>query len=416
LKVEIITIGDEILIGQIVDTNSQWMATELNKIGVSVYQITSIQDDEEHILKALMAAESRVDVVLVTGGLGPTKDDITKHAFAKYFSDELVLDQSVVSHVKKMFLERNIPFSELNRLQGLVPSQCRVLHNELGTAPGMLFDSKETVFVSLPGVPFEMKGLMTEAVLPYLKKKFDLPFILHKTIITYGIGESALAEKLEDWENSLSKTISLAYLPSPGKVKLRLSCEGFDKNILTKRIDDEVEKLKILIGDFILGFHDDDNIALVVGDLLNKKGKTIAIAESCTGGYISSMLTKNPGASRYFVGSFIAYTEAMKVQELGVLRETIQQYSVVSNQVAEQMALGMLSKSGADFAISTTGNAGPITDATDKKVGVVCIAIATKLGVYSEEYNFGVPREKVIHRSANKALELLREKIIKNIW
>lgn len=414
MKVEIITIGDEILIGQIVDTNSQWMATELNKIGMSVYQVTSIQDDEAHILQAFRDAQSRVDVVLVTGGLGPTKDDITKHTFAKYFSDELILNDSVVKHVKSMFSKRNIPFSELNRLQGLVPSKCTVLHNELGTAPGMLFDENDTVFVSMPGVPFEMKGLMTGQVLPFLRNKFILPFIQHKTIITYGIGESALAEKLETWEEELPAILSLAYLPSPGKVKLRLSGKDFDKQSLEETIATEVSKLQHQLGELIVGYEDDESIVELIASLLKKNNKTLAVAESCTGGYLTCMLTEKSGASAFFVASLVAYTQKVKINELGVLSSTIEKHSVVSTQVAEEMASGMLKKSEVDFAIATTGNAGPTTDKTDKAVGVVCIAIASDSGVYSEEFNFGKPREKVIHRSSNKALELLRKEILKN--
>ena len=414
MKVEIITIGDEILIGQIVDTNSQWMATELNKIGVSVYQVTSIQDDEAHILQAFRDAQSRVDVVLVTGGLGPTKDDITKHTFAKYFSDELILNDSVVNHVKNMFSKRNIPFSELNRLQGLVPSKCTVLHNELGTAPGMLFDEDDTIFVSMPGVPFEMKGLMTGQVLPFLRNKYTLPFIQHKTIITYGIGESALAEKLETWEEELPAILSLAYLPSPGKVKLRLSGKHNDKQALDEVIEAEVSKLQNHLGELIVGYEDDESIVELIASLLKINNKTLAVAESCTGGYLTSMLTEKSGASAFFVASIVAYTKNVKINELGVLPSTIEKYSVVSTQVAEEMALGMLKKSEVDFAIATTGNAGPTTDETDKSVGVVCIAIASDSRVYSEEFNFGKPREKVIHRSSNKALELLRKEILKN--
>jgi nicotinamide-nucleotide amidase len=414
LKVEIITIGDEILIGQIVDTNSQWMAVELNKIGVSIHQITSIQDEQEHILKAFKDAEQRVDVVLVTGGLGPTKDDITKHTFAKYFNDKLILNKGVVEHVKGMFSKRNIPFSELNRLQGLVPSKCKVLHNELGTAPGMLFEENDTIFVSMPGVPFEMKGLMTNSVLPFLIDKYTLPFIQHKTVITYGIGESALAEKLEDWENELPKMIKLAYLPSPGKVKLRLSGNGFDKKELENLIEKEIESLQEILGDLILGFEEDYSIVESVADLLQSKGEFLSISESCTGGYLSSLITEKAGASQFFIGGLIAYTEELKIEELKVLKSTIEQYSVVSNQVAEEMAIGMQKKTGSNYSIATTGNAGPTIDKTDKLVGVVCIAIATPSGVYSEEFNFGKPREKVIHRSSNKALELLRKEIIKN--
>ncbi|WP_152287892.1 competence/damage-inducible protein A [Flavicella marina] len=414
MKVEIITIGDEILIGQIVDTNSQWMGKELNKIGLSVHQITSIQDDEKQILQALKNAEENADVVLVTGGLGPTKDDITKHTFAKYFSDELVLNDAVVNHVKSMFSKRNIPFSELNRLQGLVPSKCKVLHNELGTAPGMLFEENETIFVSMPGVPFEMKGLMTNQVLPFLRNKFTLPYIQHKTIITYGIGESALAEKLETWEEELPEMLSLAYLPSPGKVKLRLSGKSENKEALKGAIDREVSRLQEILGDLILGFENEYSLAETVAELLVSKKKSLAIAESCTGGRLASLITEKPGASKFFTSGLVAYSEKSKIEMLGVEKKIIQQHSVISCQVAEAMALGIRKKMNADYAIATTGNAGPTTDNTDKTVGVVCIAIATLEGVFSEEFNFGKPREKVIERTSNKALEMLRKEIIKN--
>ena len=414
MKVEIITIGDEILIGQIVDTNSQWMATELNKIGVSVYQVTSIQDDEKHILKAFKDASERVDIVLVTGGLGPTKDDITKHTFAKFFNDELILDTTVVEHVRSMFSKRNIPFSELNRLQGLVPSKCKVLHNELGTAPGMLFEENNTVFVSMPGVPYEMKGLMTNLVLPYIQEKFTLPFIIHKTIITYGIGESGLAETIEDWENNLPNEIGLAYLPSPGKVKLRLSGKGFDRNGLLACIEKEILSLKTIIGDLIVGFEDDTSIVELISADLQKQQKTLSVAESCTGGMLSHLLTEKPGASLFFKGGVVAYSEEIKINELEVSKKLISDNSVVSTAVAEAMALGVQKKMNTDYAIATTGNAGPTVDNTDKTVGVVCIAVASPKGVVSEEFNLGKPREKVILRCSNKALELLRKEIEKN--
>ena len=414
MKAEIITIGDEILIGQIVDTNSQWMGVELNKIGVSVYQITSIQDDKEHILKALHEASQNADIVLITGGLGPTKDDITKHTLATYFNDELVLNEAVVNHVKTMFEKRNIPFSELNRLQGLVPSKCTVLHNALGTAPGMWIEENGTVFISMPGVPFEMKGLMESEVLPKIKEKFALPFILHKTVLTYGIGESALAETIEDWENQLPKHIRLAYLPSPGMVKLRLSGKSTNKAELEQQIADEITKLKVIIGALIVGYDEGETLAVSVAKMLTENKQTISLAESCTGGSIAQMLTQNAGASAYFVGGLVCYTEAVKKSELAVKETTIATYSVVSKQVAIEMALGAQKKFQTNYAIATTGNAGPTTDATDKKVGVVCIAIATPTGVFAEEFDFGTPREKVIDRAANKALEILRKEIIKN--
>ena len=414
LKAEIITIGDEILIGQIVDTNSQWMAKALNRIGISVYQVTSIQDDEVHILKALKDAENNADIVLITGGLGPTKDDITKHTLATYFNDALVLDTNVVAHVKALFEKRDIPFSELNRLQGMVPSRCKVLENNFGTAPGMLFEERNTVFISMPGVPFEMEGLMNEKVLPYLQEKFTLPHILHKTIITYGMGESSVAELLESWELQLPKAIKLAYLPAPGKLRLRMTAKGDDLPILKTKISLELESLHKILGDIIVGYEEDETIEKVIGTLLTEQSKSLSIAESCTGGAISNLFVQNSGASNYFKGGLVAYSAEIKKQELAVAASLIEKYSVVSTQVAEAMAIGVQKKMKTDFSIATTGNAGPAKDKTDKSVGCVCIAIATPTAVYSEEFNFGAPRDKVIQRSTHKALELLRKEILKN--
>ena len=275
MKAEIITIGDEILIGQIVDTNSQWIGTELNKIGVSVYQISSIQDDRQHILNALKEAQERVDIVIITGGLGPTKDDITKHTIAAYFNDILVLNEDVVHHIKTLFAKYNIPFGELNRLQGMLPTKATVLNNNYGTAPGMWFFENDTVFVSLPGVPNEMKGLMQFEVLPRIQKQFKLPYILHKTIMTYGLGESALAERIEDFEDNLPNFIKLAYLPNYGKVRLRLSAKGDNKQILEKALKEQIEKLYKIIPDIITGVDIDGNIEKTVGELLKEHHKTI---------------------------------------------------------------------------------------------------------------------------------------------
>lgn len=414
MKAEIITIGDEILIGQIVDTNSQWLAQKLNAIGVSVYQVSSVQDDKAHILSALKDAESRADIVLITGGLGPTKDDITKHTLATYFDDSLVLNTEVVAHVQAMFQKRGIPFSELNRLQGMVPSKCTVLPNKVGTAPGMLFRQNNTVFVSMPGVPFEMKALMEASVLPYLQQEFTLPFILHKTIITYGIGESSMAELLEDWELQLPNALRLAYLPSPGKLRLRLTAKGNTLQQLETAIDKEVKRLHTIIGDSIVGYDDGETIEKIVASLLTQESQTLSVAESCTGGAIASQFVQHPGASTFFKGGIVAYTAAIKQQELEVSEALIEKYSVVSTQVAEAMAIGIQKKMKTHYSIATTGNAGPSTDVTDKTVGCVCIAIATPEGIYSEEFNFGSPRDKVIQRTTNKALELLRKEILKN--
>ena len=414
MNAEIITIGDEILIGQIVDTNSQWIAIELNKIGISLYQITSIQDQEEHILDAIHNAEQKVDIIILTGGLGPTKDDITKLTLAKYFNDTLHLNLKIVAHIKAMFAKINYPFTEVNKNQALVPSKCTPLMNYSGTAPGMWFHLKNKVVISLPGVPNEMKGLMTEKVLPKLKETFRLPYIFHKTIVTYGMGESMVAARIQNWENELPNFIKLAYLPSYGRVRLRLTAKGDTKKTLQDAIAEKVTELTKIIPDIIVGFEEDDTIQKIIGNLLTEKKKTLATAESCTGGAIAKKITEIPGASNYFLGSIVSYSAKIKEELLGVKKEIIKQHSVVSAEVAEAMALGVQQKLQSDYAIATTGNAGPTTDKTDKTIGVVFIAIATPTGVFSKEYYFGKPREKVIERASNKALEMLRKEILKN--
>jgi len=340
MNAEIITIGDEILICQIVDTNSQWIGIELNKIGVSVYQITSIQDDKQHILNALKEAQERVDIVIITGGLGPTKDDITKKTIAEFFKDtELIEYPEVVEHIKVLFKKINHPFREIQKYQAQIPSKATYLKNLYGTAPGMWFYENDTVFVSLPGVPYEMKGLMTLEVLPRIQKQFQLPFISHKTIMTYGQGESIIAERIEDFENSLPKHIKLAYLPSFGKVRLRLSGKGNDKETLENELQEKVSEIQYLISDIIVGLEDGYSIEKRVGELLTQQQKTLAIAESLTGGSIASSLVSVSGASTYFKGGFVAYSAEAKKSMLGVSQNTIETFTVVSKEVAKEMAV-----------------------------------------------------------------------------
>ncbi len=413
MKAEIITIGDEILIGQIVDTNSQWIGKELNKIGVSVYQISSIQDDREHILKALKEAEDRVDIVIITGGLGPTKDDITKKTIASYFNDDKIVEyEEVIQHIKNLFKRINHPYNEVQRYQAQLPSKASLLMNDFGTAPGMWFYENETVFVSLPGVPYEMKGLIANKVLPKIQAQFKLPFIIHKTIQTYGEGESVIAEKLEKWEDDLPLYIKLAYLPSFGKVRLRLSGKGAVKEKLEIELSQKVIELQLLLSDVISGIEEDGTIEKQVGILLKERCLTLATAESLTGGKIASTMVNVPGASAYFKGGYIAYTAALKEQLLNVSTKTINEYSVVSEEVAKEMALGAIKNLKTDFVIAVTGNAGPTTDNNDKDVGTVFIAIACKTGVEVHEFDFGQPREKVINRTVNKALELLKNQLL----
>ena len=414
MNAEIITIGDEILIGQIVDTNSQWIGTELNKIGVSVYQISSIQDDKQHILNALQEAQNRADIVIITGGLGPTKDDITKKTIAEYFKDEKLIEYpEVIEHIQRMFKKYKIPYNKVQQYQAQLPSKATLLMNRMGTAPGMWFYENNTVFVSMPGVPYEMKGLMQYEVIPRIQKQFKLPFIMHKTIMTYGQGESVIAERIEDFENNLPSTIKLAYLPSFGRVRLRLSAKGTDKAILEAALEKELQQLYMLLSDIITGQENGVTIEEHVGNLLKDSGKTLCTAESLTGGKIAATIVSLAGSSAYFKGSFITYTAEMKQQLLDVSKETIKNHSVVSAEVVKEMAVSAKNKTNSDYAIAVTGNAGPTTDKTDKTVGVVFIAIASDKGVHTEEFNFGQPREKVINRTVNKSLQMLQEEILK---
>ena len=414
MKAEIITIGDEILIGQIVDTNSQWIGTKLNEIGVSVYQISSIQDDKQHILNALKEAQDRVDIVILTGGLGPTKDDITKHTLAEYFEDILVLNEEVVTHIQKMFSKYQIPFKESNRLQGMLPKKAICLKNSIGTASGMWFDENDTIFISLPGVPTEMKGLVLNEVLPRIQRQFQLPFIIHKTVMTYGQGESVVAERIADFENELPSFIKLAYLPNFGKVRLRLSAKGDDKKIIEDTLMLQISKLYDLIPDIITGIDEAGTIEHQIKALFKVKNQTLCTAESLTGGKIASSLVGVAGASSYFKGGVVAYTAKVKQQLLGVSERVIQKKSVVSKEVAEAMALGAKEKLQTDYAIAVTGNAGPTTDMNDKEVGTVFISLLTNEKCTTSEYNFGQPRERVIQKTVNKALEMILKEISKN--
>ena len=414
MNAEIITIGDEILIGQIVDTNSQWIGTELNKIGVSVYQISSIQDDEQHILNAFKEVQSRVDIVIITGGLGPTKDDITKKTIAQYFNNKEITEYpEVIKHIQRMFKKYNIPYNKVQQYQAQLPSNATLLMNHMGTAPGMWFYENNTVFVSMPGVPYEMKGLMKHEVIPRIQQQFKLPFIIHKTIMTYGQGESVIAERIEDWANKLPNFIKLAYLPSFGRVRLRLSAKGPIKEVLEKSLDNVLQELYMLLSDIITGQENGVNIEEHVGNLLKDARKTLCTAESVSGGKIAATIVSIAGSSAYFNGSIIAYTSKMKQELLDVSEETIKNHSVVSSEVVKEMAISAKKKTKSDYAIAVTGNAGPTADKTSSTVGVVFIAIASDKGVNIEEFNFGQPREKVINRTVNKSLQMLQQEILK---
>ena len=416
MKATIVTIGDEILIGQIVDTNSGFIAKSLDKIGVDIHEMISISDNKQHILDTFAKLQNQVDLVIITGGLGPTKDDITKKTFCDYFEDTLVENKEVLAHVTQLIesiFKR--PITQMNRDQALVPTKCHVLFNKMGTAPGMWMKKENTVFISLPGVPYEMKYLVENEIIPKVVREYNRPYIIHKTILTYGQGESLVAERIEDWENNLPEFIKLAYLPAPGRVRLRLSARGTDKEILEKAIEENVNSLTKIIGEIIVGFDDSETIEVVIGKLLAQKQLTIATAESCTGGSIASLLTSVAGSSSYFKGSVVSYATEAKEAVLGIPHELIEKHSVVSAQVAEKMALQAQKMFKTDFAIATTGNAGPSKGDSDATVGTVFIALATPQTIVVEEFNFGEPREKVILRAVNKSLEMLQKEILKNV-
>ena len=414
MKAAIITIGDEILIGQIVDTNSGYIAKALDRIGIEIKEMLSISDDKQAILDAFLYLQNNVDIVVITGGLGPTKDDITKKTICDYFNDELVRDSAVEAHVIALIekaLQRKA--SQMNIDQALVPSKCTVLHNEVGTAPGMWIKKEQTLFVSLPGVPYEMKYLVDHQLVPKLVKEYERPFIIHKTVLTYGQGESLVAERIEDWENDLPSFIKLAYLPAPGRVRLRLTAKGKDKQVLETELEIRLAALSTLIGDIIVGFDEEETLEFVVGKQLTLKNKTLATAESCTGGKIAQLIAGDPGASNYFKGSVVAYATEMKTKLLEVSLSTIEAYSVVSAEVAKEMAINCQKIFETDYAIATTGNAGPSKGDSDASVGSVFIALATPNGVIVEGFNFGQPREKVIDRAVTKSLEMLQKEILK---
>lgn len=416
MKAAIITIGDEILIGQIVDTNSAFIAKSLDLIGVQTHEMISISDDKQAILDTFAKYQNKVDVVLITGGLGPTKDDITKKTFCEYFDDSLIVDEKVEKHVIELVKRvMNREASQINKDQALVPSTCTVLHNQVGTAPGMWMKKEDTVFVSLPGVPYEMKYLVENEIIPKIVNEYKRPYIIHKTILTYGQAESLVAERIENWENSLPDFIKLAYLPSPGRVRLRLTARGIDKGLLENEIAHKVLSLSEIIGDIIVGYDDSETIEAIVGQLLKQQTKTIATAESCTGGKIAQVITSINGASSYFKGSVVAYATESKTQVLGLSEELIKSDSVVSASVARQMAVEVKKLFNSDYAIATTGNAGPSKGDSEAEIGTVFIALATPNGVIVEGFNFGQPREKVINRTVVESLQMLRKEILKNL-
>jgi nicotinamide-nucleotide amidase len=412
---EIITIGDEILIGQIVDTNSAFLCKVLNEAGIEVYQITSVHDERNHILKALEEASKRVSLVLITGGLGPTKDDITKSCFVEFFEDQLVVHEPTKKHVRHLFETyiQKAP-SDQNLNQALVPSRAQVLHNAHGTAPGLWMQKEQTVFVAMPGVPFEMKYLMNQEVLPRLIAHFDRPFIYHKTLMTYGMGESSIADRIDSWADQLPSWVKLAYLPSFGKVRIRLSAAHQDEQILHQTIDELMEQLSAMLSDIAVGFEGQTSMVAQIASLMTERGLSLGTVESCTGGNIAQQITELAGASAYFKGSIIPYDTSLKSSLLEVNPEEIEKHSTVSLEIAEALATGGRKKLGADYVVATTGIAGPTKGDGVGQVGRVCIAIASPHGVLKEEFTFGKARERIIQKAVDKAMELLLKEISKN--
>ncbi len=411
MQAEIITIGDEILIGQIVDTNSAWMAKELNAIGVSINRITSISDTKEAIISSVEEAMSRVDLILMTGGLGPTNDDITKKTLSDYFACELVQDKSLYAKIEERLARYQIGMNAFNREQALVSNGARIIVNDFGTAPCMWFEKNNKHLISMPGVPFEMKNIMQSQILPKLSLEFDCPHVLHQTVMVQGVGESVLAEMLEDWEANLPSVVKLAYLPSAGVVRLRMSLVGDNETELKAIVEKEKEALKAILGERIFAFKDEP-MERIVADLLLDKNKTISIAESCTGGNIAHLLTSMAGSSAYFKGAVVAYSNEIKENILGVSSNCLEEFGAVSQEVVEQMAVGVLKAIGTDYSIASSGIAGPSGGSDEKPVGTVWIAVASKNKVLSEKFVFSKERDRNIRMASLAGFNMLRKMLL----
>jgi len=412
MKAAIITIGDELLIGQTIDTNSAWMGAELSKSGFDVNRITSVHDRREDILYVLNESAGKADVVLITGGLGPTSDDITKPTLCEFFSTHLVFNDDVFRMNEEMMIRRNFPMNDKNRRQAEVPDGCKVLYNTVGTAPGMWFEKDGTIYISMPGVPHEMKHLMKELVLPELNKRFTSQIIIHRNIMTYGIGESLLADRLTDFESGLPESIKLAYLPAYGIIKLRLTGTGSEHDQIANLIEEQASRLYQTIPELIYG-ENEDSLEMVIGKLLIASKKTVSTAESCTGGEIAHLLTSVPGSSEYYKGSVIAYSNSVKTQLLGIQDYILTKYGAVSENTVKEMASGARSLLKSDYTIATSGIAGPDGGTETKPVGTIWIAVASESGTVSEKRVFGNDRANNITRFSLAALNLLRKQIIK---
>jgi len=407
---EIITIGDELLIGQVIDTNSAWIAEQLNMIGIKVHQITSISDDQQHILTTLSEATGRAQLILITGGLGPTNDDITKQTLCRFFNTSLIFSEDAYKNVEKLFAARGYPVTEINRLQAMVPANCRVIPNPNGTAPCMWFEKNGCIYISMPGVPFEMKAIMEQEIIPQLLNKQN-KVIIHRTILTEGVGESHLASIIEPWENSLPSFLKLAYLPQPGMVRLRLTAYGTDRIELQDAINKAEKELYPYAGSYIFGF-DNDTMESVIGQLLRNKGMTLSTAESCTGGNIAQLITSIAGSSDYFKGSVVAYSNEIKEQFLGVPHQLIVENGAVSEQTVIAMAEGIREHFATSYSIAVSGIAGPGGGTNEKPVGTTWIAIATPTETIARKFMFGDHRGRNIRKASMAALNMLRGKLI----
>lgn len=407
ISATIITIGDELLIGQTIDTNSAWMAAELNKIGIRVKKRIAIGDVWDDIWEALEKESVNTNILLITGGLGPTSDDITKPLLCKFFDGKMITDQSVLENVTNIFL--NIlkrPLLDRNLKQAEVPDTCKVIKNDRGTAPGMRFEKNGTIFISMPGVPHEMKGMMQNAVLPYLANTFMLNPILHKTLLTAGIGESFLADLLVDFEEHLPANIKLAYLPNYGMVRIRLSADGMKVSV--QEIEEKFIELKKLVNEHMV-IDQDLTLQEIIANLLSERGQTFSLAESCTGGYISHLITSIPGSSKFYIGGIVSYSNEMKINQLGVDPETINQYGAVSTQTVEKMAEGIRILTGSTYGLATSGIMGPSGATDQKEVGFVCVAVSSESGTLSTSFNFKFNRQRNIELTAVQALNFLRK-------
>jgi nicotinamide-nucleotide amidase len=415
MKAEVITIGDEILIGQVVNSNAAWMSDALTGLGIMVSRHMSIADDFDDIIQMLMETENRADLVIMTGGLGPTSDDITKTTLAEYFNCQLVENQEALDRIRAFLSRRNVQMNRLNRAQAMLPDNCILIPNRYGTATGMWFSRHETQYISLPGVPYEMESMMSGYILPRLKKQYKLPSIVHRTLLVHGIAESQLAGMLEEFESTLPQEVKLAYLPSPGRVRLRLTSGGEDEKEVRARIQDQIDRLLPYIpGGHFFGY-EDEQLERIVGALLRRHKKTLALAESCTGGTISEMITSVPGSSSYFLGAVIAYSNDVKTSVLGVSETSLNDHGAVSRQVVEQMAEGIRNRFGADYSIATSGIAGPDGGTADKPVGTTWIAVASERRTQSALFNLGEHRGRNIQKASMTGLNMLRKMVTDEI-